>query len=167
MHWKATLQMNLTNKKTEINKKIEKKMSSIPFVIERTYKASIEKVWRALTDKDQLKQWYFDLADFRPELGFEFRFEGGKDSRSYVHVCKITEVIAGKKISYSWTYEGYERYSVVTFELFYEGSATRLKLTHDGLATFPQNNPDFAKENFAEGWTYITGTSLANFVDNA
>ncbi|MGI8635288.1 MAG: SRPBCC family protein [Segetibacter sp.] len=107
------------------------------------------------------------MADFRPELGFEFRFEGGKDGRSYVHVCKITEGIPGKKISYSWTYEGYEGYSVVTFELFDEGSATRLKLTHDGLATFPQNNPDFARENFAEGWTYITGTSLANFVDNA
>ncbi|MGI8635287.1 MAG: SRPBCC family protein [Segetibacter sp.] len=30
-------------------------MSSIPFVIERTYKAPIEKVWRALTDKDQMK----------------------------------------------------------------------------------------------------------------
>jgi len=142
-------------------------MSGIPFVIERTYNAPIEKVWKALTDKDQMKQWYFDLADFKAEVGFEFRFEGGKDDRTYVHVCKITEVIPYKKLAYSWTYEGYEGHSIVTFELFDEGSATRLRLTHDGLETFPQNNPDFAKENFAEGWTYITGTSLADFINKA
>ena len=142
-------------------------MSGIPFVIERTYNAPIEKVWKALTDKDQMKQWYFDLADFKAEVGFEFRFEGGKDDRTYVHVCKITEVIPYKKLAYSWTYEGYEGYSIVTFELFDEGSATRLRLTHDGLETFPQNNPDFAKENFAKGWTYITGTSLADFINKA
>ncbi|MCW3114716.1 MAG: hypothetical protein JWR18_3112, partial [Segetibacter sp.] len=56
--------------------------------------------------------------------------------------------------------------SVVTFELFDEGSKTRLKLTHAGLETFPANIPDFAKENFAEGWTYITGTSLSNFLSD-
>jgi uncharacterized protein YndB with AHSA1/START domain len=141
-------------------------MTNDPFVIERIYKAPIEKVWRALTDKDQMKQWYFDLREFKPEVGFEFGFEGGKDDRTYMHVCKITEVIPEKKLAYSWRYEGYEGYSLVTFELFDEEPGTRLKLTHEGLQTFPQNNPDFARQNFAEGWTYITGTSLANFVEN-
>jgi hypothetical protein len=40
-----------------------------------------------------------------------------------------------------------------------------LKLTHDGLETFPQNNPDFAKKNFATGWTEIVGESLKKFVE--
>jgi uncharacterized protein YndB with AHSA1/START domain len=140
-------------------------MKSEPFVIERTFNAPVEKVWKAITDRDQMKQWYFDLAEFKPEVGFEFTFEGGKDDRIYLHLCKITEVIPNKKLSYSWRYDKYEGNSLVTFELFPEGSSTRLKLTHEGLETFPMNNPDFAKENFSAGWTYIVGTSLKDFLD--
>ena len=141
-------------------------MKSEPFVIERIYNAPIEKVWKALTDKDQMKQWYFDLDSFKPEVGFEFQFEGGSESKRYLHICKITEVIPGKKLSYSWRYDGYEGNSYVTFELFAEGDKTRLQLRHEGLDTFPMNNPDFAKQSFAGGWTHIIGSSLKDFVEN-
>lgn len=140
-------------------------MKHEPFVIERTFHAPVEKVWRAITDKDQMKQWYFDLAEFRPEVGFEFQFEGGTKDKCYVHLCKVTEVVVGKKLTYSWRYEGVEGNSFVTFELFDEGEETRLKLTHEGLETFPLNNPDFAKANFVAGWTQLIGTSLKTFVE--
>jgi uncharacterized protein YndB with AHSA1/START domain len=141
-------------------------MNNEPFVIERTYNAPIEKVWKAITDKDDMKQWYFDLAAFEPKVGFEFSFVGGDKDKSYVHLCKITEVVPGKKLTHSWRYEGYEGNSFVTFELFDEGNGTtRLKLTHTGLETFPANNPSFAKESFAKGWTAIIGTSLKDFVE--
>lgn len=141
-------------------------MKNEPFVIERTYNAPIGKVWKAITDKDDMKQWYFDLAEFKPEVGFEFQFLGGKDEGTkYLHLCKITEVIPGKKLTYSWRYNGYEGNSYVTFELFPEGDKTRLKLTHEGIETFPISNPDFAKENFAEGWTYIVDKALKEFVE--
>ena len=56
--------------------------------------------------------------------------------------------------------------SFVTFELFDEDGKTRLKLTHEGLATFPVTaNNDFAKINFEEGWAHITGKSLKEFVE--
>ncbi len=142
-------------------------MKNEPFVIERTYNAPVEKVWKAITDKEDMKQWYFDIAEFKPEVGFEFQFEGGKDDKCYLHLCKITEVIPRKKLQYSWRYDGYEGNSFVTFELFAEGNKTRLKLTHEGLETFPISNPDFAKENFVEGWTYLIGTSLKEFAEKA
>src|SRR4051812_16199003 len=118
-------------------------MKQAPFVIEQTYHAPVEKVWKAITDKDRMKQWYFDLKEFKPEVGFEFQFEGGKDDDIYVHLCKITEVILNKKLTHSWRYEGYEGNSFVTWELFPEGDKTRVKLTHEGLETFPQNDPNF------------------------
>jgi uncharacterized protein YndB with AHSA1/START domain len=141
-------------------------MTTEPFEIDCTYNAPLSKVWKALTDKDEMKQWYFDLAEFKPEVGFEFTFTGGKDGREYKHLCKITEVIPGKKLKHSWTYDGYEGTSYVTWELFDEGDKTRVKLTHEGLETFPQNNPDFAKESFVEGWTGITGKNLKEFVES-
>ena len=138
-----------------------------PFIIERTYDAPVEKVWKALTDKNEMKQWYFDLAEFKPEPGFEFQFYGeGKQGEKFLHLCKIIDAIKNKKLRYSWRYDGYEGISFVTFELFDEGGKTRLKLTHEGIETFPKTaNNDFAKENFAEGWTYITGTSLKEYLE--
>lgn len=138
-----------------------------PLVIERTYAVPIERVWKAITDKSEMKQWYFDVSDFKPEIGFEFTFTGGSEEKCYVHLCKVTEVETGKKITYSWRYEGHEGNSFVTFELFEEGPATKLRLTHVGLETFPMVNKDFAKENFAMGWAYIIGTSLPAFVEKA
>ncbi len=140
-------------------------MKRDPIVIERTLNASIEKEWKAITDKNQMKKWYFDLSDFNPEPGFEFQFVGGKDDKSYLHLCKITELVPGKKMQYSWRYEGYEGNSFVTFELFAQGDKTRLIFTHEGLETFPASNKDFVRENFVEGWTTIIGELLPKFVE--
>ena len=137
-----------------------------PFVIERTYNAPIQKVWNAITDKDQMKKWYFDLSEFKPVVGFEFQFSGqGHKGEQYLHLCKVTQVIPGKKISYTWRYDKYEGVSEVSFELFAEGDKTRLRLTHEGLETFPANNPDFAKQSFSDGWTMLIGTLLKDFVE--
>jgi uncharacterized protein YndB with AHSA1/START domain len=140
-------------------------MKNEPFVIERTLNASPEKVWKAITDKEQMKQWYFDIAEFEPKVGFEFTFTGGTPEKCYMHLCKITKVEPGKILQYSWRYEDYPGNSFVTFELFPEGNATRIKLTHEGIETFPQNTKDFARESFAGGWTYIIGKSLPEFVE--
>ena len=140
-------------------------MNTNPIAIENIYNAPLEKVWKAITDKNEMKQWYFDLAEFKPEVGFEFQFYGqGKEGEQYLHLCKITEVIEGKKLTHSWRYDGYEGNSFVTFELFDENGKTRLKLTHAGLETFPATNA-FAKENFVEGWTAITGTMLKDYLE--
>jgi uncharacterized protein YndB with AHSA1/START domain len=140
-------------------------MKTEPFIIERTFNAPIAKAWKAITDKDEMKQWYFDIKEFKPVVGFEFQFEAvGKDNKRFTHLCKITEVVAGKKLAHTWRYDGYEGNSVVTWELFDEGNKTRVKLTHEGLETFPQT-PDFAKQNFVEGWTFIVGKGLAGFLE--
>lgn len=143
-------------------------MSDRSFIIERTYNAPVEKVWNALTDKDQMKEWYFKLDEFRPEPGFEFSFAGqGHKGEKYIHLCKVLEVVKHKKLSYSWTYKDYPGYSVVTFELFSEGGNTRLVLTHAGLETFIQDNADFARESFAAGWTELIGKLLKQYVERA
>lgn len=142
-------------------------MATQPFVIERTYQAPVDSVWQALTDKDKMKQWYFDIAAFKAEVGFEFQFTASDGKVDFVHLCKVTDVIPGKKLAYTWTYKDYPGSSKVTFELFGEGDKTRVKLTHAGLETFPQTDPSFAKENFEKGWTAIIGTNLKNFVEKA
>ena len=140
-------------------------MENEAYVIEQTYQATTSKVWTAITDKSEMKLWYFDLPEFKLEVGCEFRFMGGPaEDRQYQHICRVTEVIPNKKLTYSWRYDGYDGNTLVAFELFDEGDQTRLKLTHKGLETFPADNPDFSRENFAEGWTWLIGTSLKEYL---
>lgn len=143
-------------------------MKNEPFIIERTYNAPVEKVWNAITDKSEMKQWYFDLAEFKPEVGFEFQFYGGTKEKQWLHLCKITEVVPKEKLTYTWKYDGYTGISYVTFELFAEQNKTRLKLTHAGLESFPTDQvPEFKKENFVEGWTDLIGRSLKEFLEKS
>jgi len=141
-------------------------METQPVVIEKILNASIQKVWEALTVKEKMKEWYFDLATFKPEVGFEFQFYGGTDEKKYLHICRITQVIPQKILSYTWSYENVPVETLVTFELFEEaGNRTKIRLTHLGIENFPKENPDFAKNNFVEGWTYFINTSLKDYVE--
>ena len=133
-------------------------------VVERTLNAPVTKVWSALTDVDQMREWYFDLKNFKPEVGFEFEFVVEHEGNRYHHLCKVTEVIPQKKIAYTWRYKGEPGDSLVTVELFGEGEKTRLKLTHSGMETFPKT-PAYARENFETGWTQLIGTELKQFVE--
>src|SRR6476469_2652220 len=115
--------------------------TSLPIVKEVVLDAPVEKVWTALTDKNEMKKWYFDLAEFKPETGFVFEFLGGPDpATQYVHICEVTVVVTGKKLTYSWEYKGYDGISYVSFELFPEGDKTLIKLTHTGIFTFSSAN---------------------------
>lgn len=141
-------------------------MTTEPLVIERVYDAPPERIWQAITDRDKMKQWYFDISAFKPEVGFEFEFTGENEGRTFLHLCRITEVQENRKLAYTWKYKNFPGESIVTFELFPEGNKTRLRLTHEGLETFPADNPDFKRDNFIAGWDYIIGNSLRKFVEN-
>ena len=134
-------------------------MSNEPVIVERTFAVPSETIWNALTDKTQMKDWYFDVPDFKPEVGCEFSFSAGPEGKEFMHLCKVTEVVPRKKIAYTWDYEGYPGNSEVSFELDNLGSSTHIKITHTGLETFG-DNPDFAKANFVEGWTGFMDVEL-------
>ena len=143
-------------------------MNNNSIIIERSFNVPVNQVWTALTDNNEMKQWYFDLPEFRAERGFKFDFKGGPaDGKQYLHHCEVTEAIPNRTISYSWSYEGYEGNSQVNFELFEIEGKTLLRVTHEGLESFPQDNPDFQKQNFEKGWDSIVNESLKNYLEKA
>jgi uncharacterized protein YndB with AHSA1/START domain len=133
-------------------------------IVERTLNAPVARVWKALTDVDQMREWYFDLKEFKPEVGFEFEFVVEHEGNNYHHLCRVVEVISEKKIAYTWCYKGEPGDSLVSIELSPESEKTRLKLTHTGIETFPKT-PAYARKNFEQGWTQIIGTELKQFVE--
>ncbi len=139
-------------------------MENSPVIIEAKVNAGVHKVWEALTDNNEMKKWYFPIPEFRPEVGFHFQFEGGSENKIYIHLCEVAEVVPQKKLSYSWRYKDYPGNSLVSFELFPDENKTSVKVTHQGLESFPKSS-DFSKESFRNGWTAIIGKNLKEFVE--
>lgn len=141
-------------------------MSERNVIVERVFAADSHMVWRALTEKDLMKLWYFDIAEFRPEVGFKFDFlAGDTNGKQWKHLCEVTEVVPETKLVHTWTYEGYSGVSYVKWELFAEDENTLLKLTHSGIETFPADVPELAMHNFETGWNAIINTSLREYLE--
>lgn len=137
---------------------IERKYMDTPFVIEQVYNAPIEQVWKALTETDQMREWYFpQLKKFEPVVGGDFEFFD--DGSPYQKEWRVTKVVEGRAFAHSWAYKTYPGSSEVIFALLADGDKTRLKLTHSGLASFP-HDPHFARHRFEDGWKQILGTNL-------
>lgn len=136
-------------------------MQSDTVIIEHTYAAPISKVWTALTDPAQMKQWYFDVPDFRPEVGCEFDFHTASGEIKKHLLCRVTEVDPGRKISYTWKYAGHGGESHVTFALSELAGQTHLRITHVGLASLPLQLTGIG---FHAGWTYFAAEALPEFL---
>jgi uncharacterized protein YndB with AHSA1/START domain len=136
-----------------------------PIVMERTFNATSQDVWDAITDRDKMKEWYFDIKEFKPEVGFEFQFYAGDDKKQYLHLCQVKEVIPGKKLSYTWRYDYDPCVTLVTFELFPKGTKTLLKLTHEGTENFSKDHPELDSKNFMSGWNEIINNGLRAFLE--
>ena len=138
-----------------------------PVVVEQLFKATIKDVWKAITDIDEMKLWYFDnIPEFVPRIGFKTKFIVRSDSRTFTHLWTITEVIPYEKISYTWHYEEYTGESTAHFNLTSLGNQTKLTVTCIGLETFPNDIPEFTHESCNAGWTYFIKNRLKEYLEN-
>ena len=83
---------------------------------ERTLAHSVERVWRAVSDPEELERWFPAAADWTPATGETFEAHGGSG--------EVTEVDAPHRLA--WTFGG-DRYS---FELAAQEDGCRLIFTH-------------------------------------
>jgi len=137
-----------------------------PIIVEEIFETSISAVWSSITDIDQMRQWYFgNIPAFKPEVGFETRFNVQSQDRTFVHMWRITEVVPLKKIKHNWRYDNYPGDSFVTFELFQEDTSTKLVLTCDIVESFPDNIPEFTRESCYAGWKYFINERLKDYLE--
>ncbi|RMG34738.1 MAG: SRPBCC domain-containing protein [Planctomycetota bacterium] len=137
-----------------------------PIVVEQRIARPPEELWRAITEPERMRQWYFPmLPDFRPEIGFRTQFTVEHEGRAYIHLWEVREVEPLRRLTYRWQYAGVDGDSEVTWELEADGDATLLRLTHRGISTFPRNDPAFRSEACRAGWEYLVQRSLPEFLE--
>jgi uncharacterized protein YndB with AHSA1/START domain len=93
---------------------------------------SPEKVWRALTDPDLLREWLLPVIDLDLEMGatFTFRTQPYPGWDGTVN-CRFVEIEPQRKLSYTWTVPFLD--TIVTFTLTPTPSGTQLSLVQSGF----------------------------------
>ncbi|MEO5893960.1 MAG: SRPBCC domain-containing protein [Ferruginibacter sp.] len=135
----------------------------ILLIKEFDYNSPIEKVWHTLTDTNKMKEWYFpQLQKFEPVVGYKFQFDD--TNLDYHKEWTVTKVVTSKTLTHSWSYKGYPGSSEVTFDLMADGSKTKLRVTQNGLDSFPVD-PHFRRERFEWGWDNLPGQNLKRLLE--
>lgn len=141
-------------------------MKNDVIIIDQSYEAPVTRIWKALTEQREIERWFFEIDKFELKKGFIFTFYSGGEEQKYMHKCRILEIVDDKKFSYSWRYPDIQGNSIVTYELVRKGDEdTLLRLKHEGISTFPQNNSLFTRESFLEGWNDLLCNSLKEYVE--
>ncbi|WP_262708352.1 SRPBCC family protein [Chryseobacterium sp. CH21] len=81
---------------------------STPIIVQYTINAPAEKIWKALTDKNEMKSWYFDIQDFVLETGKKFNFYEPGGANKYHHQGEILEIIPNQKLKHTWSYPDFQ-----------------------------------------------------------
>ena len=118
--------------------------------------AGPDEVWKALTDKESIKQYFFGteaISDW--EVGSSLIFQGEWEGKTYQDKGMILAADVGKLLQYNY-WSGFsgledipENYSLVTYRLSAELDKTTLTLTQEGFAG------EEARAHSEGGWTMI------------
>ncbi len=115
-------------------------------VIEREMPYPPEKIWRALTQPNLIKEWLMN-NDFEPTVDHRFKFSADWGSVD----CRVTAVEPNKTLAYTWGAYGLE--SVVTWILTPTSAGTHLRMEHAGFR--PDQEQAFQGAKF--GWQKFMG----------
>ena len=141
------------------------KTTDPPIIVEQVFNRSAAVVWQAITNVDQMTQWFFkDIPDYIPKVGFKTQFNLQTPNRDFLHLWTITEVIPLQKIVCNWKYKDYAGDSYVTFELFESQDQTKLVLTTTVTEDFDDSIEEFKYESGLVGWNYFIKESLKYFL---
>jgi uncharacterized protein YndB with AHSA1/START domain len=103
--------------------------------VSRVLPFPIDDVWGALTDRDELREW-FCSNDFEPRVGHEFTLRDkprmGWDG---VMHCEVLALEAPHRLSFSFK-SSMLKDTTVTFSLSEEGEGTEVVIEHVGFSGF-------------------------------
>ncbi|ASW73138.1 ATPase [Chryseobacterium piperi] len=137
-----------------------------PIIIQKKVEAPIDEVWEALTDKEKMKSWYFDVPDFELNTGKQFNFYEPGEEKKYHHQGNILDFVPNEVLKHTWCYpELSDKETIVTWELQPDGNGTLVKLIHENVDNFKALGDSFSRQSFTEGWNGIIGQSLKSYLE--
>jgi uncharacterized protein YndB with AHSA1/START domain len=110
-----------------------------------------ERVFRALTDADDLGRWFTSNAESDPRTGGEYvlRFEFEDESRNHTYAGRYEQVTPNERVRYPWNGQFGE--TTVEFVLRSRGGGTELTLVHSGWT----EGAEEARQRHEQGWGFF------------
>lgn len=141
------------------------KRSDPPIIVEQHFSVSPARLWQALTDPAEMRQWFFEqIPDFKAEVGFHTEFAISHEGRTFTHRWTIREAEPMKKIVYNWNYPEYPGDSNVYFEIESRELGSLLRVSTEVLEDYPDDIPEFKRESGVAGWEYFINKSLPEYL---
>jgi uncharacterized protein YndB with AHSA1/START domain len=136
-----------------------------PVVKEITIDAEPSKVWKALTEKDQIGKWLMPTDNFELKVGTTFNMLGKSKGIEYPHICTVIEIIHEKKLAYTWAVKDKLSDTLVTYELEDRNGMTKLTLTHSGWDKVQLTTEGATRDDYNNGWEQVI-PGLKKFVES-
>ena len=113
-------------------------------VLKRTFQTSLDAIWAAWTEKDQIEKWFGCGATASVEatidlkVGGEFFFKmGHEDGSSFAAGGSYTEITPKTRLAYTWNWKGDPQMEFGETDVLLEfkelDGAIELTLTHSGF----------------------------------
>lgn len=131
-------------------------------VVERTIKASPERIYSALTQPSELERWFFTECSVSPAPAavggaYKHTWRGAKPEHS--RFGRFLELIPGRKVVFEWRSEPGRAMdlsafgdTIVTITLTPEAQGTRVRLVHSGWNAAP--GAAEMRSGHEKGWTF-------------
>jgi uncharacterized protein YndB with AHSA1/START domain len=117
-------------------------------------------VFRALTDEQELTQWFPSQAKMEARVGgvVEFRFIR-PDGENHMLYGRVLEIVPDKKLSYTWNFARRDQVQETvtwTLEPVDGGGKTKVTLVHAGFEKPSQKDVE-SGYSYEAGWAYFVG----------
>lgn len=114
-------------------------------------------IWRALTDSDDIENWWSDEVTLEPRVGGKFQeVWEDDDGNKCLASGKVIALQAKKSITFTWREKDWPKESQTecTFSIEDEGAHRILTVMHVGWKSLPEKSRKQIMKDFHVGWTY-------------
>ncbi|MCU6602538.1 SRPBCC domain-containing protein [Peribacillus frigoritolerans] len=124
--------------------------------------APIQKVWDTVSTAEGIASWFMP-NDFQPKVGHEFHVQ----SPFGPSPCKVTELDAPHRLSFSWDTDGW----FISFILKEVDGKTEFTLIHGGwkepdtILPKPNEKSSVIRDRMNHGWEQIVNQGLKKAVE--
>ncbi|WP_435053850.1 SRPBCC family protein [Peribacillus frigoritolerans] len=124
--------------------------------------APIQKVWDTVSTAEGIASWFMP-NDFQPKVGHEFHVQ----SPFGPSPCKVTELDAPHRLSFSWDTDGW----FISFLLKEVDGKTEFTLIHGGwkepdtILPKPNEKSSVIRDRMNHGWEQIVNQGLKKAVE--
>lgn len=122
-----------------------------------TVHATAPEIWGALTDHDELENWWSEDVQIEPRVGGIFREAWeDDDGKSQLAMGKVLVVQKNKEITFTWKEKAWpaSANTQCTFRIEDKKTQRVLHILHEGWDSLPEAQRKKTMEDFTLGWKF-------------